>query len=563
MKNKLLNLVIPTLIILTIIGSTTSCQNSGTLPLPSEAQYNWHEQERILFLHWDPSAWHLGGWLEPAQLHRMNFKENSTEQWCIVAKSWGAKQILFVARQTIGFCWWQTETSELSMKNIPYKNGKGDILQELSESCAKHGLNLGIYLYPETPAFETSGGGKTKDPAKQEEYNSVYRKQLTELLTQYGDIKEVWFDGGLVIPVGKIISKHAPNAVVFQSPYATIRWPGTESGMLSYPVWYTLKKEDLLTGVSTQYHDDSDGDVWAPPESDTPLYNHFWLWTPENSKYRKSLDELMEIYYKSVGYGGILVLNATPDSTGYIPQKDVALYEKFGEELDKRFSESIAEIENKKGNVHIINFHQPTLINHIITMEDYKYGQRVRAYKLEAQVDDKWVLLVNGISIGRKKIDFFKELNAKSIKLTITKSASEPLIRSFSANYVENFEGFDSQSTMAWADMGSWESTPEGNLITIDLSKQITGSSLYYVTFEPVEKVEDFAIETKEVYFDGNKALDELVEIKSENELTVNRTGAVTEGSSSLLKVKLKSKDWAKGRILVRPAFTMKIWHAE
>ncbi len=562
MKKRLIILVIQTLVLTNIIV-TAFCQNPGTLPVPSEAQYSWHEQERIMFVHWDPSAWHLGGWLDSPQLHRMNFKENATEQWCKVAKSWGAKQILFVARQTIGFCWWQTETSALSMKNIPYKNGNGDIVKELSESCARHGLNLGIYLYPETPAFETSGGGKTKDPTKQEEYNRVYRKQLNELLTKYGDIKEVWFDGSLVIPVGDIISKHAPNAVVFQSPYATIRWPGTESGKLSYPVWYTLKKEDLKTGVATQYHDDPDGDVWAPPESDTPLYNHFWLWTPENAKRRKTLNELMGIYYKSVGYGGVLVLNSTPDSTGYIPQKDVAVYKKFGEDLDKRFLKPIKEMTNQKGKVHIIKFDKPTVVNHVITMEDYKYGQRIRAYKLEALVDDEWRLLVDGISIGRKKIDYFKEVNAESLKLTVTKSNAKPLIRSLSTYYVESFNGFGSESTMAWADVGSWESTPEGNPMTIDLSKQITGASLYYVRFESEGKAKNFTFEKKEIYFDGNKALDEFLQSKSKNELTVNRTGSTTEGSSSVLKVKLKSKDGAKGRVLIRPAFTMQVWHAE
>jgi alpha-L-fucosidase len=545
------------------IGCTSSKNEDIKLPMPNAAQYSWHEQERIMFVHWDPSAWHLGNWLDPAQMDRMNFKEGATEQWCKVAKSWGAKQILFVARQTIGFCWWQTETSELSMKNIPYKNGNGDILKELSESCVKFGLNLGIYLFPETPAFNTSGGGKTKDPDMQEAYNNIYRKQLNELLTRYGDIKEVWFDGSLIVPVGDIIEEHAPNAVVFQGPHASIRWPGTESGRLLYPVWYTLKSEYLKTGVSTQYHDDPDGDAWAPLESDTPLYNHYWLWSPENAKHRKSKEELIDCYYKSVGYGGVMVLNATPDSTGYIPRDDVPVYKAFGNEIDRRFSNPIKEIKDKKGSIHTLKFDVPTVVNHIITMEDYKKGQRVRSYKLEAFIDGNWELLIDAISIGRKKIDYFKEIKTTAIKLTITKAAAKPIIRSLSAYYVDNFKGMGSESSNPWVEAGDWDSSPEGRFITIDISKQVTGAALYYVRFEPEVKPKNFVMENAEIHFDGNKAPDTFLQLKGDNELTVNRTASVVEGSSSVLKITLTSKERAKGRVLIRPAFNMNVWHLD
>jgi hypothetical protein len=129
---------------------------------------------------------------------------------------------------------------------------------------------------------------------------------------------EIWFDGSCVIDVSDIIEKYGKNSVVFQGPHATLRWPGTEAGMLFYPVWNTLNSEDFKTGVSTQVHDDPNGDIWAPLETNTTLYDHYWFWAPEKMEKRKSLDQIMECYYKSVGYGSVFLLNSTPDTTGLI-----------------------------------------------------------------------------------------------------------------------------------------------------------------------------------------------------------------------------------------------------
>lgn len=281
----------------------SSCHKQD-LPKPTEVQYQWHERKRIMFIHFAPNTW-----TEKEQddlsvtLDRINPSLLDTDQWCRAALAWGAKQILFVAKHTGGFCWWQTQTTDYSVRNTPYKNGQGDVLQELSESCRKFGLKLGVYIYPGDRNWGAmiGSGGKTQDPAKQEAYNEVFRTQLTEVLTRYGEMAKVWFDGSLVIDVSDILEKHAKNAVIFQGPQATIRWPGTESGKLFYPAWNTVKSEDLKTGVATQYHRDPDGDAWAPLEADTPLYDHFWFWSPTKAKKRKSVDELMDVYYKSVG----------------------------------------------------------------------------------------------------------------------------------------------------------------------------------------------------------------------------------------------------------------------
>ena len=148
--------------------------------MPSEIQYEWHEQERIMFVCLDPCTWQGREYdNHSTPLERINPEKLDTDQWCEAAISWGAKEILFVANHTGGFCWWQTKTTDYGIRNTAYKNGKGDVLKELSESCRNHGLNLGIYVYPgdETWGAGIGSGGQTKDPSKQEEYNRIFRQQ--------------------------------------------------------------------------------------------------------------------------------------------------------------------------------------------------------------------------------------------------------------------------------------------------------------------------------------------------------------------------------------------------
>ena len=207
------------------------------LARPTPQQYAWHEQERIQFVCLDPCTWQGREYdNHSTPLSAINPAQLDTDQWCRAAKLWGAKEILFVAKHTGGFCWWQTDTTQYGVKETAWKTGRGDVLAELSASCRKHDLTLGIYVYPGDDTWDApmGSGGRTRDPAKQEAYNQVFRQQLTEVLTRYGKITEVWFDGSCVIDVSDILQQHAADAVIFQGPQATIRWPGTESGKLPY-----------------------------------------------------------------------------------------------------------------------------------------------------------------------------------------------------------------------------------------------------------------------------------------------------------------------------------------
>jgi alpha-L-fucosidase len=193
--------------------------------IPTPEQTVWQEMEIEMFLCFDPATWQGGEKDDHSTpLDKIKPSQLNTNQWCEVAKSFGAKQILFVAKHTGGFCWWQTETSDYSIKKTPYKDGRGDILAELSQSCRKHGLKLGVYIYPGDDQWGAGigSGGRTNDPAKQEAYNQVLRQQWTEVLTQYGEISELWFDGSCIVELGDIIKKYAPKAMVFQSPYVPV-----------------------------------------------------------------------------------------------------------------------------------------------------------------------------------------------------------------------------------------------------------------------------------------------------------------------------------------------------
>jgi alpha-L-fucosidase len=509
-----------------------------------------------MFIHFAPTTWtEVEQNDHSVSLDRINPEKLNTDQWCEAAIAWGAKQIIFVAKHSGGFCWWQTHTTDYGIRNTPYKNGNGDVLKEISESCKKYGLNLGVYIYPgdKTWGAMIGSGGKTQDPLKQEAYNKVFRMQLTEVLSKYGEMLEVWFDGSCVIDVSDIMDKYAKNAVVFQGPHASLRWPGTESGKLFYPAWNTVKEEDLKTGVSTQIHGNPNGDVWAPLETNTTLYNHYWFWSPTKTKKKKSVDELMECYYKSVGYGSVFLLNATPDTTGLIPVEDIQRYKEFGDEIKRRFAKPLAKIESKEGKKVTIEFEQPTLVNHTVIMEDYKEGERIREYKIEGLANGKWIELTNGISVGRKKIDYFEEIEIEQLRLIITKAAAKPLIRSFSAYYVKNFTPPAKTSLRVWArpqKVSGWSKDDITNG-QIDLKVELTDKINVpgqYVLSVIADTPNAIDIKSAEMYYNGNLAMKEFVKIDGAK-IHINQTAQITDKSDLYVILKIDIKEPCDGKI--------------
>ncbi|MBU4199253.1 MAG: alpha-L-fucosidase [Verrucomicrobia bacterium] len=401
---------------------------------PTKAQLEWHDFELEMFVGLDPATWQNREYdNHSTPLKDINPAKLDTEQWLNVAESFGAKLVMFVAKHTGGFCWWQTDTSDYGIKETPWRNGRGDVVGDLSASCRKRNIRLGIYLSPQDACFNAGMGGRCPTVAEQNRYNDIYRRQLTELLTRYGKIDEVWFDGGAIINVSDILHQHAPEAMVFQGPQATIRWVGTELGYAPYPAWNTLYAEDARTGTSTAVHGTPAGDVWMPLEVDTTIRNHYWFWHPDTEFKLKSLDELMEIYYRSVGHGAVLLLNSQPDTSGLIPEPDARRTAEFGAEISRRFGQSLAETK-RKGETEIA-FETPLRIDHVITMEDIAKGERVREYAIEGLLDNEWVELAQGTSVGHKKIDFFDPRTVTGLRFTTLKSAGKPMLRKLAAYF--------------------------------------------------------------------------------------------------------------------------------
>lgn len=530
------------------------------LPAPTPRQYVYHEQERIMFACIDPCTWQGREYDDHSiELGEMKLPKLDTDQWCEAALAWGARQILFVAKHTGGFCWWQTDTTDYSVKNIAWRNGEGDLVEELAQSCGKHGLNMGIYVYPGDATWGAGigSGGRTKDPNKQEAYNQIFRQQLEEAIeraSRYTKVTEVWFDGSCVIEVGDVLEEHAPDAVIFQGPHASIRWVGNERGYAPYPSWSTLRAEDLAAGTATAVHSSPDGDAWAPLECDTPLYDHNWFWSPANEKKRKGLDELMNIYYKSVGRGGVMLLNATPNTDGLIPEADLRAYQDLGAEIKRRFGHPLRETSGRGESLEL-DFKGSMLVNHVIIMEDYRFGERIRKYVVEGWDGQRWLALTEGRSVGRKRIDCFDDVVVSKVRLRVPEYAAEPLIRKFQVFHVTSFRlEPDRPLRSPWTQCGSWSASEfdQGRAeLEIDLTPFIPEAGQYRVRFKiPGGKV---SIRDEALLQQGQASTPGILKSVegAADTFHISRTAAVTEEADIRLKVILDGRA-CPGVVLIR-----------
>lgn len=490
----------------------TALAQGGARPTPQ--QLLWHDCELGMFIHFAPNTWLDREYDDLSlPLEKFNPDRLDTDQWVAAAEEMGAKYIVFVAKHAGGFCLWPTETTDYSIRNTPWRGGKGDILADLAESCRKRGLRLGVYLSPAdrkhgagvggkiggTPpeAYYPPEAGSKPKPGEvvqltQQQYNDLYRRQLVEVFTTvnrilgpvHGDaaVFEVWFDGSIVVPVGDLLEKHAPKAMIFQGPHATIRWVGNEDGTAPYPAWNAVSEKDARSGEATARHGTPDGDVWLPNECDARFRNT-WFWNTKNAETLKSVAHLVDLYERSVGHGAVLLLNHTPDPTGRIPDADVKRGAEFAAEIHRRYGTPLAESAGEGDVLELVipasriarppsasssptepgvarppsagssgNGSQPPppapsqappassqappapsaeVIDRVILMEDLSGGERVREYVLEGRLAGAWRELCRGTAIGHKKIDRFAPAAVEAVRLRITKFAARPLIRRF------------------------------------------------------------------------------------------------------------------------------------
>jgi alpha-L-fucosidase len=443
-------------------------------PVPSERQLAWHEMEYYMFVHFTVNTftdkeWGYGDEKESV----FNPTALDCRQWARVARDAGMKGIIITAKHHDGFCLWPSKFTDHSVKSSTWEDGKGDVLRELRSACDEYGLKMGVYLSPWDRNSSIYGTP---------EYLTYYRNQLRELLTNYGDIFEVWFDGanggdgyyGGTREIRKIdnktyynwpvtheiVRKLQPSAVMFSDAGPDIRWVGNESGMGSQTNWSLLRKDEMYPGgdfakILGEGHEN--GNYWVPAEVDVSI-RPGWFYHQNQDSLVRSPENLMELYYSSVGRNSNLLLNVPPDRRGILNENDVKSLLAFRELLKKEFDKDLAKgmkvsatsIRGKgyeasninDGNPEtfwatndnqtygdiIIDLGDTTEVNRILIQEYIKLGQRVQEFQVSAFIGGEWKNLIDGTTIGYKIIRKFPLVKTSRIKVTFSKSKACPLI---------------------------------------------------------------------------------------------------------------------------------------
>lgn len=425
-------------------------------PLPTQAQQEWADMELGVLIHYDipvfsPDFDFRKRWGDPLDVSIFNPTMLDTDQWLSTAAAAGAKYAVLVAKHCSGFSLWPTEAHGYSVKSAPWRDGKGDIVGDFIKSCKKFGIKPGLYYSVACNGYfcvDNPGTVLSGNADEQKAYNEMVIKQLTELWTNYGELFEIWFDGGALPPekggpdVLSLLLNYQPNAVCFQGPEkfpSILRWVGNESGLAPNPCWSTTNAADGdFTGTEQMPEigvGDPDGRVWAPAETDMP--NRYllsngggWFWRAGEDDLLFEPEELLERYYTSVGSNSNLLIGMVIDDRGLVPDADVEQFTAFGQLIKDRFGKPIAKAGGE-GTEIAFYFARPSVINHVVIMEDIARGERIRAYTVEAEVNGVFQPVCTGISVGHKRIERFDDVEVTGVKLKITDSTNMPVIRQF------------------------------------------------------------------------------------------------------------------------------------
>lgn len=402
------------------------------VPVPTPQQVAWHEAGVGLFFHWAPNVYQGGeGDNRSTPTDQINPDRFDAAQWVKAVKAANAGYMIFVAKHVGGYCAWQTKTTDYSLKTSPWRQGKGDMLAELAKACQARDVRLGVYLSPRDDTHGAGGGGRTPDPQKQEAYNQIYRQQLTEILTGYGPMFEMWFDGGNVVPINDLIDRLAPGIISFQGRRTGgSRWVGTEHGFAPYPCWNTIdwrEGETPREGAGTPT-----GNLWCPAECDVSIIRPRWFWSAGCDRSILSLQDLIEIYYLSVGHGVNLLLNATPDNHGEVPAAQMQRLKEFGDEIKARFSRPLFTARGEGPSLALV-FRGETAIDHIVLREDIRGGERVRKFVVEGRrANGKSVTLARGTQVGCRQIIPIPAVKLTGIQLSVLDSVGPVSIQELS-----------------------------------------------------------------------------------------------------------------------------------
>ena len=454
-KTKISAIMLMIMLTLQMHGQANSQSPCG--PVPSENQLRWQDMEMYAFIHYSLNTytdqeWGFGN--EDPKL--FNPSQLDCRQWARVCKQAGLRGIIFTAKHHCGFCMWPSKYTEYSVKNSPWKNGKGDVVRELADACREEGLEFAVYLSPWDRNHPEYG---------RHAYVEYFRNQLRELLTNYGDIFEVWFDGanggdgwyGGANETRKIdrttyyewpetykmIRQLQPKCLIWNdgSDRGDLRWVGTEAGNVGETNWSLLYRDGDVPYQMLHYGVE-DGNVWCPGETNTSI-RPGWFYHDAENEHVKSLSKLMDTYYKSVGRNSTLLLNFPIAPNGRIYPNDSLRGIAFKQMIDEVFKENLvasppAPLQRERGVVtYVIDIKKGAAFNRFLAEEDIAQGQRVRKFSLEAMVDGKWQPLKDELvedgdgltTIGHRRIICFPTVKATKLRFTINSYKQEPIIK--------------------------------------------------------------------------------------------------------------------------------------
>lgn len=425
---------------------------------PSPRQLRWQKLEFYGFVHFGMNTFTDQEWgLGDADPGLFNPTELNADQWVECFKSAGMRGLILTCKHHDGFCLWPSAYTEYSVKNSPWQNGQGDLVRQVSKACARAGLAFGIYLSP-WDRHEASYGDSPR-------YNQFFLNQLRELLTNYGEIFSVWFDGACGEgPNGKrqvydwesyyaLIRELQPNAVI-SVVGPDVRWCGNEAGYCRESEWsvvpaslqdaeriqeasqkvddgkfsrqFKSTDQDLGSRAAIQGQDEL---IWYPAEVNTSI-RPGWFYHASEDEQVRSLKDLLDIYYNSVGGNAAFLLNVPPDQRGLIHENDVARLKELGDALRATFQRNLAPEIVPRVALEL-DLGEAKVFDRIVLGEEIRLGQRVEAFTLSYRRDGVWEEFFQGTVIGYKRICRFEPIQARRIKLEITQTRSHPFVSQF------------------------------------------------------------------------------------------------------------------------------------
>jgi len=414
-------------------------------PRPSASQLLWQQDELAMFIHFGVNTFTDREWGDGRESPSI-FAPSALDarQWARTAKAAGFKAMILTAKHHDGFCLWPTRTTTHSVSASPFREGRGDVVREFVDACRAESLRVGLYLSPWDQNHPTYGDSPR--------YNDVYEAQLTELLTQYGDIHEVWFDGANGEgPNGKrqvydwpriwgAVRRMQPNAVMFSDAGPDVRWIGNERGVAGVTNWSTVRPDIVprpgMEGVEVMrslQEGDRDGTVWRPGETDVSIRPGWFYHQAQDAQVRSAVN-LSALYFSSVGRNSKLLLNVPPTREGLLHATDVAALMGMRTRLDRIFATDLAagatvrwRVTSAKTAVGEITLAAPADVGTVDLREDITQGQRVAKFRLEARDTGGWRTLLEGTTIGYRRLEHVIRGRAQALRLTIEDAMETPL----------------------------------------------------------------------------------------------------------------------------------------